>query len=133
MPWSASWSDVLALGWEVLFNRAGTSGLDFRPSTTLVAAAPPTYDPAVKLWSVPLSDETAPDFGMIVIAVGFGAERCEVPMLVPGGPPPRFRGLAFWETDRFRRPNCGLDPTRRGTAKVVISGGGDGASRISSG
>jgi hypothetical protein len=58
---------------------------------------------------------------MIVNAVGFGVERCEVPR----NPPPMYRGLAFWQTDRFRRPNCGLPAAK--TPRVVISGGGDGS------
>jgi hypothetical protein len=53
--------------------------------------------------------------GMILIAVGFGAERVTAP--------PNFRSLAFWETDPYRTPNCGLASPPR----VIISGGGDGA------
>ena len=42
---------------------------------------------------------------------------------IPVAAPPSFRSLAFWETDPYRSPNCGLPSP----AQVIISGGGDGS------
>jgi hypothetical protein len=77
--------------------------------------APPAFKAG--FWTVPLAPPGRPKLkvGMILIAVGFGAERVTAP--------PNFRSHAFWETDPYQKPNCGLPRPLR----VVISGGGDGA------
>ncbi len=125
LSWNAQWADSLAAGWAMSFGAAlgAYPNLIFYHSNTLVPppAPPPVFNAAAKTWTVHLSNGAVLTVGMIVNAVGFGVERCDVPRL----PPPTYRGLAFWQTDRFRRPNCGLRPPK--VAKVVISGGGDGA------
>jgi hypothetical protein len=128
LAWAAGWASNLAVRWQADLTEALTprTPLHFRPNTRLAAPpAAPVYDAVRQEWTVPLSDGTSVTVGMIILAVGFGAERCEVPPNRPGGPPPTFRSLAFWETDRLRHPNCGLRPAK--LAQVVISGGGDGA------
>ena len=70
-----------------------------------------------KGWAVQLNRAPAWfHFGMIVWTVGFGQERCEVDV--------NYRGFAFWETEPFQRPDCGLAPE---IPRIVISGSGDGA------
>ncbi|MCH8146925.1 MAG: FAD-binding protein [Planctomycetes bacterium] len=54
-------------------------------------------------------------FNIVIIAAGFGRENCIVPQ--------EYRGFAFWETDEFALPDCGLPRE----PEIVISGGGDGA------
>ena len=120
--WSAQWADSLAAGWAARFKAAQATfpHLKYYPSTTL-ATPLPAMGPGTKTWKVNLSGGQLLTVGMIINAVGFGVEKCEVPRT----PPSTYRGLAFWQTDRFRRPNCGLKSPK--VAKVVISGGGDGA------
>ncbi len=125
LPWSAQWADSLAAGWAMSFGAAlgALPNLTFYPSTSLLPppAPAPVFNAGARTWTVHLSSGVVLTVGMIVNAVGFGVERCDVPRL----PPPMYRGLAFWQTDRFRRPNCGLPAPK--VAKVIISGGGDGA------
>jgi hypothetical protein len=128
LPWSADWANNLAIRWQAALTAslAPRTPLHFRPNTRLAGPpAKPKYDAGRQEWTVHLSDGTTVSVGMIIVAVGFGAERCEVPHGRPGGPPPTFRSLTFWETDSFRWPNCGLKSPK--VARVVISGGGDGA------
>jgi hypothetical protein len=116
LPWAANWSDVLAAGWAVDLGRAFRA---YFPRLTLHygsgLAGAPVY--AGGKWVVNRLPLGSPPLtvDMILIAVGFGAERVTAP--------PNFRSLAFWETDPYRWPNCGL----AAPPKVVISGGGDGA------
>jgi hypothetical protein len=119
LPWTASWSDVLALRWSLLLNRAVAAyhpRLTLHYSSRLSAKSPPRRSRA-GLWTVQLDPPGRPKLtvGMILIAVGFGAERVTAP--------PNFRSLAFWESDPYQKPNCGLSFSPR----IVISGGGDGA------
>jgi hypothetical protein len=120
LPWSANWSDVLALGWSLRLNRAVASYaplLSLHYGCRLSAVTPPVFNPLKRQWTVTLDPPGSPTLtvGMILIAVGFGAERVTAP--------PSFRSLAFWESDPYRSPNCGLALPPR----VVISGGGDGS------
>jgi hypothetical protein len=125
LPWTADWAKDLVIGWDALFTAARARAaplFSFCPGTTLAGPAPPAFHSATKLWTAKLSTGPVLNVGMILFAVGFGAERCDIPP---------FRSLAFWETDVFRTSNCGLKPLAAGkappVAKVVISGGGDGA------
>jgi hypothetical protein len=129
LPWSASWSNLLAMNWRARFRRISLSFphlLDFRPGTTLSSGSKkPRFDSSAKEWEVHLSDGSKVNVGLVILAMGFGAERSEVPMAVPGGPMPMFSSLAFWQSDRYRAKNCGLPGGV--PPQVVISGGGDGA------
>jgi hypothetical protein len=116
LPWTANWSDVLAAGWAIRLGRAFRTyfpRLILHYGTRL--AGRPAY--AAGNWTVNLHPGGGGPLlvGMILIAVGFGAERVTAP--------PNFRSLAFWETDPYRAPHCGLPSA----PAVVISGGGDGA------
>jgi hypothetical protein len=116
LSWAANWSDALAAGWAIDLGRAFRAHfprLILHYGTRL--AGHPVY--AGGNWTVNLHPSGGPALrvGMILIAVGFGAERVTAP--------PNFRSLAFWESDPYRAPNCGL----ASPPKVVISGGGDGA------
>ena len=120
LPWSANWSDVLALGWSIRLHRAIASyspRLSLHLGNRLSAASPPVFNPRTRRWTVTRDPPGSPvlSVGMILIAVGFGAERVEAP--------PAFRSLAFWETDPYRSPSCGLPAP----PSIVISGGGDGS------
>lgn len=59
------------------------------------------------------------DFGMVILALGFGNEKTSA----PAPPHPPYSGFEFWSTDPFEQPNlgCATPPN------VVISGGGDGS------
>ena len=65
--------------------------------------------------------QTLGPFGAIVLAAGFGAERCTL----PGSP--QFVGFPFWRTDTFETPACGLALENAQQGTVLISGTGDGA------
>lgn len=116
LPWAANWSHLLAVGWAIELGRAISAyapRLVSHYGTRLARA--PVY--AGGGWTVNLHPPGGPPLtvGMILVAVGFGAERVTAP--------PSFRSLAFWETDPYLMANCGLPSPPR----VVISGGGDGA------
>jgi hypothetical protein len=116
LPWAASWADVLAAGWAITLVRAVRA---YSPRLTLHygtgLAGIPIF--AKGSWTVNLRPPRSGPLtvGMILLAVGFGAERVTAP--------PHFRSHAFWETDPYRTSNCGLPSS----PKIVISGGGDGA------
>ena len=53
---------------------------------------------------------------MVAWTVGFGQERCNVPI--------NYTGYHFWATEPFQRPDCGIS---LGNPQIVISGSGDGS------
>lgn len=120
LPWTASFSGVLALNWSLMLNRAVAAHhprLTLHYGTRLSATSPPHFHRRTRRWTVHLDPPGSSPLsvGMILIAVGFGAERVAAP--------PNFRSHAFWETDPYQQPQCGLSSAPR----VVISGSGDGA------
>jgi len=123
MPWSANFSHLLAAGWQGQLNAAPHAypSLAVHYGTTLAGPGMMILGgvpPAPIGWTMPLAGglNGSHPFAMVLWTVGFAPEACTC------GP---YRGFAFWETDPFALPNCGLPATT--PADVVISGAGDGA------
>ncbi len=126
LPWAASWSDVLALGWSIRLNRAFATyspRLSLHYGSRLSAAGPPTFSPRTWRWTVPLAPPGRPalSVGMIVIAVGFGAERVTAPRI-----------FAAWHSGRPTRTGPRIAaclPLRESSSPAVVTA----PSRISCG
>lgn len=120
LPWSAGISHQFAIGWTAELNRQckiHQSHLRVRYRTTITPGSKPRRIRGgldVDLQG-PRGRRTD-RFALIISCVGFGAENCRVNT--------KYKGFDFWETDPFEKHNVGV---RLGPAKVLISGGGDGA------
>ena len=80
-------------------------------------APPPAAPNLVHLdWTNSAGALQAGDFGLVVVALGFGEKTTTVSAACP------YRGFEFWGNDPFSLPNLGCATLPR----VLISGGGDG-------
>jgi hypothetical protein len=122
LPWTANRADRLAMGWllDLVAARRRAGGL-LGVHMQARVAGPPTPLPrpghADPWLLVPIhvgSRFANQTVGAMIVAVGFGLEDCKIG---------NYRGFAFWETDQYEQPNCGL----AAKPHVVISGSGDGA------
>lgn len=94
--------------------------LSIHVQAQLAAAAPISHtapNPFVTVQYTTSAGPQSASFGGVLVTSGFGTEKTRVGA--------SFRGFPFWETDPLGRGNCGLP--RATPARVVISGGGDGA------
>ena len=121
LPWHADFGSNIAASWQVLFVQALAALrplLRFRAGTTVSVQPTLIVSSTGPFIRVPLSHLTlgsAPLFGALFSAVGFGTERCDVGA---------YHGFNFWDNDPLEQPNAGIAlPTQ---AAILISGGGDG-------
>jgi len=128
LPWRAGYANVVALQWQTAVRGAVRSLGGSRPwiYTGVRVAGVRVHPPGTPL---PLDVQLAPAgapagapvsvvaAGMLLTCTGFGAEDCNVF--------PSYTGFRFWDTDKLGAPDLGLPAGP--PAKVLISGGGDGA------
>lgn len=114
------YANALATEWRAQFNRKYSRLSTFLTVKLSSVADTPPKAVSPDLVRVEWSDDTGKnrkDFGMVVLAMGFGEEKC---YLYPGHP---YRGFEFWANDPFALPNLGCAKPPR----ILISGGGDGS------
>jgi hypothetical protein len=125
-PWSANFAaQTVAKQWIPLLDNhsASLQGI-LRLDYGLLAGQPrprPSGRLEVEFFEVASKQSLGFDeFTAVVLAFGFGAERCNL----DGSP--HFRGFPFWESDTFEANGCGV-AGGQGQDTVLISGSGDGS------
>lgn len=117
LPWVPDFANTLAAVWTQTLKQAVRSYprlLKERYNTTVSWHS---VTPDNRKVQVQLTGDPQPRiYGMIVSCVGFGSEKCSIN---------QYSGFKFWDSDDFEKPNLGL-PSEK-SARVLISGGGDGA------
>jgi hypothetical protein len=124
LPWRRNFASNLTLHWSYQLAQVPRYYgrlLDVRCNATLARPYPFVLGGAPLLvqatWTEPTTGQQQRPFGMVLSAIGFGSERCDLGS---------YRGFRFWDADPFGRRDLGI-PADKQPPRILISGGGDGA------